>query len=176
MSRKYKIYEGGVFFVTLTVVGWIDIFTRNIHAEEIVRNLNYCTDQKGLHVYAFCIMPSHLHMVASAERGSLSDILRDFKNYTAKQIIKAVEEHPKESRRSWLLHLFKYFARYNSHNAHYQFWQQHNHPLDMYSSYRMQRAIDYIHQNPVKAGLVDEACHYLYSSAYPLTEVKLSPI
>jgi REP element-mobilizing transposase RayT len=78
MSEKYKTYPGGLFFVTLTVVGWIDVFTRREYADEIIKNLNYCIQHKGLKIYAFCIMPSHIHMVVYSE-GSLSDILRDFK-------------------------------------------------------------------------------------------------
>ena len=79
MSEKYTVYEDGLFFVTLTTVGWIDVFTRADYSEEIIKNLNYCIEKKGLTIYAFCLMPSHLHMVASAKTGLLTAILRDFK-------------------------------------------------------------------------------------------------
>jgi putative transposase len=172
MSEKYKTYPGGLFFVTLTVVGWIDVFTRREYADEIIRNLNYCIENKGLKVYAFCIMPSHLHMVAYSEN-SLSDTLREFKSYTAKKIINLIENNTQESRKEWLLYLFRYYGKYNKHNAEHQFWQQHNHPIDLITAKFIDQKIDYIHDNPVNAGLVTEAHCYVFSSANPDTELKL---
>jgi putative transposase len=75
MSEKYKTYPNGLFFVTLTTVGWIDVFTGNEYCDEIINNLNYCIENKGLIIYAFCIMPSHIHMVAEVKEGLLSDVL-----------------------------------------------------------------------------------------------------
>lgn len=175
MSEKYKIYPEGEFFITLTIVGWIDLFTRRDYADLILKNLNYCIESKGLRVFAFCIMPSHLHLIASTDDGiHLSDVLRDFKSYTAKELIKAVETHPQESRKEWLLHMFKYFAKGNSHAQQYQVWQQHNHPIDLHSHELFQQRLDYIHNNPVMAGIVGEPHHYLYSSANLLNGLKLS--
>ncbi|WP_439881802.1 REP-associated tyrosine transposase [Pontibacter sp. MBLB2868] len=167
MSEKYKIHPEGVFFITLTVVGWIDIFTRREYADEIVANLDYCSKVKGLQIYSYCIMPSHLHMICSVERGSLSDILRDFKSYTAKRIISLVESSPTESRKEWLLYLFRFFKEKIRHNKEYQFWQQHNHPIDLTNAKIFQQKVDYIEQNPVMAGLVTDATYYAFSSANP---------
>ena len=81
MSERYKTYDGGLFFVTLTVVGWIDLFTRHEYAEEFLDNLRFCIKHKGLRVYAFCIMPSHIHLIVDANDGLLpADILRDLKS------------------------------------------------------------------------------------------------
>ena len=151
MSEKYKTYNGGLFFVTLTVVGWIDVFTRRANAEELLANLNFCIKQKGMLVYAFCLMPSHLHMICTAE-GDLSPILRDFKSYTSKQIIKLIEQNPEESRKEWLLHLFRYFGRMNKHNSEFQFWQQHNHPIDLTDTAMLIQKQEYIYMNPVEQG------------------------
>ncbi|TXK27239.1 transposase [Pontibacter qinzhouensis] len=174
MSEKYKIYKGGLFFVTLTVVGWIDIFTRREYAEEIVHNLNYCSNKKGLEIYSFCLMPSHLHMICSAGEGNLSNILRDFKSYTSKRLLKLVEEHPQESRKEWLLYLFKYFSTSNSHNSNLQFWQQHNHPIDLYNPNILKQKQEYILMNPVMARLVTEPQYYTWSSANPDCSVALA--
>lgn len=176
MSEKYKVYEGGMFFVTLTTVGWIDVFTRADYSEEIIKNLNYCIENKGLQVYAFCLMPSHLHMVASAKSGLLTAILRDFKSYTAKSIIDLIKQNPQESRKDWLLYLFEYFGKKNKHNATYQFWKQNNHPVDILSSKFMQEKVNYIHENPVKARIVNEAQNYIYSSANPFCGVRLEAL
>ena len=172
MSEIRKTYEGGTFFVTMTIVGWIDVFNREFYCEEIIKNLQYCQANKGLELYAYCLMASHLHMIASVKSGTLGNLLRDFKSYTAKQVIKLIENNPQESRREWLLHLFKYYAKFNKHNALYQFWQQNNHAIDLYSNAVIDQKIEYIHQNPVVAGIVTDATYYKYSSANPESILK----
>ncbi len=175
MSETRKTYEGGTFFVTLTTVGWIDIFTRECYAEEIIKNLPYCQSHKGLEIYAYCLMSSHLHMLASVKNGLLSDTLRDFKSYTAKQIIQMIRENPQESRKEWLLYRFAYYRKRNNHNVKYQFWQQNNHPIDLFSNAVIDQKIEYIHQNPVVAGVVTEASCYKYSSANSLSILQTIP-
>lgn len=176
MSEKYKTYPGGVFFVTLTVVGWIDVFTRRDYCDLIVENLNYCINHKNLQVYAFCIMPSHIHLIAAAQEGQLSDILRDFKSYTSKLLINAIETNPTESRKEWLLYMFRYFAKGNPHKQQYQFWQHNNHPIDLYDTRLFQQRLHYLYYNPVEAGLVNEPQNYMYTSANSLCGVKLEEI
>lgn len=172
MSRAYKTYEGGLFFVTLTVVGWIDVFTRSEYCDTLVKNLKFCQENKGLQLYAYCIMSSHVHLIAAAETGTLSDILRDFKSYTAKQLLQLIQNNPQESRKEWLLYLFRHFARKNNHNIAFQFWQHHNHPIDLVSGEMVRQKINYIHQNPVQAGMVTEEQDFVYSSANPLSPLK----
>jgi putative transposase len=176
MSEKYKIYKGGLYFITLTVVGWIDIFTRREYADEVVQNLNYCSKHKGLQIYSYCLMPSHLHMICSVEDGNLSGVLRDFKSYTAKRILAKIENNPTESRKEWLLYLFRYFKQHNTHNKEFQFWQQHNHPIDLTDTPMLQQKIDYIEQNPVVGGLVTDAVYYTFSSANPGSAVILAEV
>lgn len=175
MSEKYKFYKDGLFFVTLTIVGWIDLFTRKQYCDEIIRNLNVCIAKKGLRVYAFCIMPSHIHMVCDVELGEVGPVLRDFKSYTAKQLLTLIQEDAGESRRDWLLYLFRYFAKPKVSNYEFQVWQHGNHPISLESNHWIDQKIDYIHQNPVKAGLVNEAQNYVYSSASPDTQLNLTP-
>ncbi|PCH69835.1 MAG: transposase [Bacteroidetes bacterium] len=176
MSEKYKIYEGGTFFITLTVVGWIDVFTRSEYCDELTNNLNYCIQNKGLNIYCYCIMPSHVHMIASANIGTLGSILRDFKSFTAKKIIKMIKESPTESRKEWLLYMFEYFGKRQKHNQKYQFWQQKNHPIDLVSNYFIDQKMDYIHNNPVKARMVNQPHHYVYSSANEFSELLLESV
>ena len=176
MSEKYKIYPGGLFFVTLTTVGWIDVFTRKIYNDELIKNLNYCIEKKGLKIFSFCIMPSHLHMIAKSENGLLGDVLRDFKSFTAKELIKKFATESQESRREWLLYVLEYFGKRKKHNDKYAFWQQNNHPFDLFTNKMIDQKVDYIHNNPVEAGYVNEPQNYIYSSANPLTELKISLI
>ena len=165
MGFHYKINEGMVHFVTMTVVGWIDVFTRENHKMAIVNSLKYCQKTKGLEIYGWCLMPSHLHMIISAKDDlNLSDILRDFKKFTSKEIIRLIKEEP-ESRREWILDLFEYAGKYNPKIKNYKFWQDGNKPTVLYSPKFTHQKLNYIHQNPVKERIVEEAHEYLFSSA-----------
>lgn len=64
-----------------------------------------------------------------------------------------------------MLKIFKDYALKNSNNEVYQFWQRSNKPIELISPKWINQKLNYIHQNPVKAGIVFEAHHYLYSSA-----------
>ena len=174
MAEKYRFFEGGLFFVTMTVVGWIDVFTRPLYADEIIKNLNYCIDHKGLEVHEFCIMSNHVHMICSAKDGQVGRIIRDFKSFTAKELIRLIEENPKESRKEWMLYLFRYFAKGHSPNCEFQFWQHSNHPVSLESNRWIIQRTRYIWNNPVKAGIVEEPQDYIYSSANKNTKLKLS--
>lgn len=113
-------------------------------------------------------MSNHLHLIASSndEKIELSDILRDFKSYSAKVIHKKMrDQNTKESRRDWLNYMFKFFAKGKQRNREFQFWQSDNHPIELWSPRVINQKLDYIHLYPVKAGIVDETYHYIYSSA-----------
>ena len=100
----------GIYFVTSTVVEWVDAFTRSRYSDIVVESLRHCIERKGLVLHAWVIMPNHIHLIIS-RRGehSLSDIMRDFKKYTSTQIVEAIETIP-ESRRNWMLWIFKQAA------------------------------------------------------------------
>ncbi|MCF6359028.1 MAG: transposase, partial [Draconibacterium sp.] len=101
MSRKYKFHNpDGVYFVSFAVQNWIDVFTRNEYKNILVENLEYCQKNKGLEIFAWCIMSNHVHLIIRAIAGyQLSDILRDYKKFTSKQIKKAISENYRESRK-----------------------------------------------------------------------------
>ena len=93
-----------------------------------------------------------------------SDVIRDFKKFTAKQIIEAIE-NSNESRKEWLLKKFAFAGARNSNNKTYQFWQQDYHAIELSYDKMWRQRTDYIHNNPVRAGIVEHAEDYLYSSA-----------
>jgi putative transposase len=164
MSR-YKIYDqNDLNYLTLTTVGWIDIFTRQRYRDIVIQSLQYCQSHKGLIICAYVIMSNHIHIIARTEGYALSDVLRDFKKFTAQSILKAIQTEP-ESRREWLMYMFQYFARYESPNRAHQIWQQSNHPIALWSQEVIWQKIVYIHQNPIRSGIVDKASDYIYSSA-----------
>ena len=102
---------------------WTDVFTRKDYINIVIEGLAFYQNEKGL-VYAFCIMPNHLHLIISAVNNNLSDIIRDFKKFTSAKILKAIEENSKESSRNWMLWIFKKARENNERNNNYQFWQQ----------------------------------------------------
>ncbi|CAG5084048.1 REP-associated tyrosine transposase [Parvicella tangerina] len=167
MSRNWRVYnQNGLHFVSFAVVGWIDVFTRASYKEILIDSFKYCQEHKGLELYSWCIMSNHVHFIGKAKEGfELSNILRDFKRHTSKQVIKAIQENPQESRKEWMLSIFKKSGEHNSNNTTYQFWRQDNKPIELYKAETIDIKMNYIHNNPVEDGYVEKAEDYLYSSA-----------
>jgi putative transposase len=166
MSTNYKFHnKEGLYFITFSTVRWIDVFTRRVYKDIIVDSLNYAIAHKGLELFAWVIMSNHVHLIARTNNKPLSNIIRDLKRHTSKQLLKAIEENIQESRKDWLLYLFNRAGEHNPNNEHYQLWQQDNHPIELWGNDVMNQKLDYLHNNPVTAGWVDLPKHYLYSSA-----------
>ncbi|MGL1889324.1 MAG: transposase [Reichenbachiella sp.] len=164
----------GMYFVTFTVVEWLDVFTRDDYRQIVLKSLRHCQQEKGLIIHAWVVMSNHMHLIISRklEGEQLSGIVRDFKKYTSKSIIKSIEENNLESRRNWLLWIFKSAGAKNNNNTNYQFWRQDNHAEQLVSNKFMDQKLNYIHMNPVVSRLVEEPEHYLYSSARDYTGLK----
>ncbi len=111
MSEKYKFYNpDGIYFVTSTITEWVDLFTRSDYCNVVIDSLKYCQKNKGLVIHAWCIMPSHLHMIISSNSESLlSETLRDFKRFTSVEIVKTIEII-NESRKEWISNIFREVA------------------------------------------------------------------
>jgi REP element-mobilizing transposase RayT len=171
---KRKTYSEELNFVTLTVVDWLDIFTRRMYGDFVIKNLTYCQQNKGLRIYAYVIMTNHLHLIVKSKTNNLPDILRDFKTFTSKELVKLIERNSNESRKRWMLKIFKEHGKQNKLNQNHQFWQNGNHPVALFSNKVIQQKIDYIHDNPVKAGFVDHPENYHYSSANPLSPLQVN--
>ena len=162
----YKIRnQAAIHFITFAVAEWVDVFTRKAYRDIVLESLKYCQAEKGLLLHCWCIMSNHLHLILSAKNHDLSDILRDFKKFTSKQIIEAIKRNDHESREDWMLKIFREEGMKNSRNKNYQFWRQDNQPQELYSPAFIFQKINYTHNNPVEAGIVERAEHYLYSSA-----------
>ena len=166
MSHQYRVRNPEeIYFVTFTIVDWVDIFIRPVYKQLIIDSLTYCCQNKGLDLHAYCLMTNHLHLLAAARHpDKLPDIIRDFKKHTNKQIISLIEQE-NESRRDWMLYRFKYHAKYNSRIKDYKVWQDGYHGIACDNPKILMQKLDYIHNNPVKAEIVAEPEHYLYSSA-----------
>jgi len=167
MPSKYKFHNPeGLYFVTMTVVDWVDVFTRSAYKDIVVKSLIYAIENKGLVIHAWVIMSNHVHLIVSAQPNySLPDIFRDLKKYTAKSIISEIKSNLKESRKKWMLRIFESHGNRNPNNKNYQFWQQDNHPIELDTNKMIDQRLDYLHENPVKAQIVERAEYYIYSSA-----------
>lgn len=154
------------YFLTFTVCGWIDLFTRKIYRDIILDSFKYCQREKGLILNAFVIMSNHIHLIARAtdQKITLSDIIRDFKKHTHHTMMPIIKSDV-ESRRIWMLHQFRYYGNRNSRNENYQIWTNNNHAEECFTEDFLRVKIDYIHENPVRAGIVKAAEDYVYSSA-----------
>ncbi|SDF35965.1 REP element-mobilizing transposase RayT [Mucilaginibacter pineti] len=166
MSDQYRVRNlEEIYFVTFTIVDWIDVFTRPVYKQLIIDSLAYCQQQKGLEIYAYCLMSNHLHLLVSARHpNKLTDIIRDFKKHTNKQLIKLITDED-ESRKEWMIFRFQYHATYNSRIQDYKVWQDGYHGIACDTIQILSQKLDYIHNNPVRAGIVASPEHYLYSSA-----------
>ena len=184
MSQAFKIdKQDGAYFLTYTTVGWVDLFIRDSYKQFITESLNFCIKERGLQIYSYVIMPSHLHMIASAKNNNLSTVIGSFKKYTSRELIKMIKTLP-ESRReclpalrlqAGLLPIFKTAGENNPRNKKFQIWQQNNHAEEVYSPKFTLCKIKYIHNNPVEEGIVSKPEDYLYSSAKDYAGMK-SPV
>ncbi len=165
MDIKNRI-TGEVYFVTDTVVDWVDIFTRPLYKHIIIESLSYCQKEKGLIIYAWVLMSNHLHaIVGSNSENKVSDIWRDFKKFTSKEIINTLKTDPQESRQEWMLNRFEYAGKNDKKIKNMKFWQDGNDAQEIYLNDYFNQKLNYIHENPVKAELVNRAEDYRYSSA-----------
>jgi REP element-mobilizing transposase RayT len=165
MTTGYKILkESATYFMTFTVVDWVDVFSRKVYRDIVMDSLTYCRAHKGLKVWGYIIMTNHMHCILSAVHNNLSGVLRDFKRHTASKILKEIAS-PAESRRDWMLKRFEFAAKSNVRNGQYQFWVHENHAIELTSAAFTAQKLDYIHLNPVRAGFVNKASDWIYSSA-----------
>ena len=134
------------------------------HKLAIIDSLKYCQKEKGLAIFGYCLMSSHLHLLARAEGNyNLSEILRDFKKFTSKAIVEQIINE-QESRRDWMIEHFRKAGTSLKGITNYKFWQDGNHAEMISSNKFFNEKLDYIHLNPVKELLVEKPEDYYFSS------------
>ena len=169
MSTNYRITDSTIpHFLTLTLVEWVDLFTREKYRQIIIDSLKFSIREKGLVLHAYVIMSNHVHLIASVKSDNLdlSNIIRDLKRFTAREIYKQVKEDKSESRREWLLDRFSFEAKRSGRAKYFKVWKDDNHAVDLSNNnIDIFNKIDYIHYNPVSGGWVNNPEEFLYSSA-----------
>ncbi len=159
--RLSKYLPNATYFCTLSVIEWIDIFTKPVYGEIMINSLLYCQKNKGLILYGYVFMTNHIHLLFSIHEGcSAEAFIRDFKKWSTTSIQKELEN---ESRRyiKNLLNNSIFKKRINS----LQIWQSNNYPEMIESIPFFKQKLEYIHANPIKRGYVSKAEDWMYSSA-----------
>ena len=164
MSKKYKFNDNDqLYFVTFTITNWADLFIRNEYKDIVLDSIRFCQANKDLEVYGWCMMTSHMHLIIGSKGNSLSNIMRDLKRHSSEMLHIAISKNAKESRREWLLDMFKQEG--GKYNNKFQLWQAESHPIALVTSKIAHQKLEYIHFNPVEAGFVKYTNAWSYSSA-----------
>ncbi|MBC7485579.1 MAG: transposase [Cytophagaceae bacterium] len=159
--------ERHTHFVTFTTVNWVDFFIRKEYRSVLIKSMAYCQQHKGLKVYAYCIMTSHVHLIISSNGVYKEDTIRDFKRYTSwcSNKLLTAEDTNYESRKEWMLWMIQRAGKKKTNINCFQFWQYGSHPMELFSDKVFYQKMDYIHLNPVVSGFVCQPEDWLYSSA-----------
>ena len=145
----YNIRIDKTYFMTMTVVDWIDLFTHVTQKQLIVDSLKYCQENKGLNILGCSLMPCHLHLIANTKIPfDLDNVVRDFKRHTSKYAIFLIENEA-ESRKEWQMDKFAHAGKMHPKNKNHKVWQDKNHAIELYSERVAWQKLNYIHRNPV---------------------------
>lgn len=158
-KRGYKFYENEYpYFLTCMLIDGIPLFNDTEVADIVIDSLNYAQKNLNMKIYCYVIMNNHFHMIAKGD--DLSKYMHSIKSYTAKMILNSL----KARNRIFFLSQLKKAKKQYKTKTEYQVWDEGSHPIIVNSRAKMARMMDYIHQNPVKAGYVESAKHWRYSS------------
>ena len=162
MSRTRYRFDTEVkrpHFLTSTIVSWLPVFTRTEAVQIILDSWKFLQKEGRLKLFGYVVLENHLHWIAAA--ADLEKEVRNFKSYTARQLIDLLEHRNADT----LLDLFSYYKLRHKVDQEYQFWQEGSHPEAITSEDIMWQKLEYIHDNPVKRGYVDDPLHWRYSIA-----------
>ena len=157
---RYKIYELTYpHFITLTVLHWIPLFTNKDSVEILLDSFKHLQKNDNLKIYSYVILENHLHLVASSD--DLSKTVQKFKSYTSKKLLELLHKQNITT----ILDQLAFYKKAHKKESSYQVWQEGIQAKLIQDEKTMIQKIEYIHNNPVKRGYVDETIHWRYSSA-----------
>lgn len=157
---RYRIGEDGYpYLLTDTIVGWLPAFTRTWVVDEIFKSWMYLQENDDLVLLGYVVMENHIHWIAAAPK--LRAVVTRFKSFTARQIINGLEE---QGERNLLRQLRSEMDDDRKMND-YQLWQAGSKPKQMENEAMLRQKLEYIHNNPLKRGYVEQPEDWLYSSA-----------
>ncbi|MEH2234457.1 MAG: transposase [Nostoc sp.] len=155
---RYHVLGTQPHFLTCTVINWIPLFGKVEFTQIILDSLNFLQLQQRLTLYGYVIMENHLHLIASA--ASLSKEIANFKSFTARSIIDLLEKNNS----NYILNQLELYKLKHKTKQQYQLWQEGFHPQVILNEEMFRQKLDYIHNNPVRRGYVDDPAHWRYSS------------
>ncbi|MEK6692732.1 MAG: transposase [Nitrospirota bacterium] len=154
-------YSGYPYFLTTTTVNRVNIFKNNSHFDVLCKSLTFCRKKFSCRLLAYCLMPNHIHLVLwPDQKTAVSDFMRDFKKYTSVQIRKLLEQQEEIGHLAML--------RINAQGMRgqvFKLWQSRFDDLVLTNLKTIKTKINYIHENPVRKGLVLKPEDWFYSSA-----------
>jgi putative transposase len=158
--NRFKIFENSYpYLVTSTIVEWMPLFGIKKVTEIIIDSLKFMLSNSRLEIYGYVIMENHLHLIVQAD--DLGKEIGDFKSFTARKIIEHLTEHHYNE----ILARLEHFKLSHKTDRKYQFWQEGFHPEQIFSREMMSEKLNYMNNNPLRRGYVDDATHWTYSSA-----------
>ena len=161
MTRtRYRIFEHEPpYFLTCTIVGWLAVFTRPDAVQIIFDSWRFLSKEKGFRIFGYVVLENHLHLIASAP--DLAGAMKSFKMYTARQIVDLTERHGAKV----LLKQLRALKLRHKTASEYQVWEEGSKPKQITGDEMMLQKLEYMHNNPVKRGYVDDPVHWRYTSA-----------
>ncbi|MFO1066548.1 MAG: transposase [Pirellulales bacterium] len=161
MTRsRYRFREGiAPYFMTCTISAWLPVFSDPHCVTIVLDSWKFLQTNRRIDIFAWVILDNHLHWIASGPQ--LSRRCGDFKSFTAAAILNHLKTHCRGS----LLQELEFYKLHGRVDQQYQVWQEGSHPQLIESSEVMEQKIDYIHNNPIRRGYVDDPAHWRYSSA-----------
>ncbi|NQT64945.1 MAG: transposase [FCB group bacterium] len=162
MRSRYKFIdsENSIYFLTFAIIEKIPVFTNSKYCDIIIENFEFYRSERGLQILSYVIMDNHIHAIMSHNE-DIGKAVQDFKKFTAKQILELLENDS----RHWIKSLMKLFKKPHKTRSAFQFWEEGSHPILIQGQKMFNQKAEYIHNNPVKRGLVFEDKDWYYSSA-----------
>ncbi|MFO0173334.1 MAG: REP-associated tyrosine transposase, partial [Aphanizomenon sp.] len=140
------------------LVNWMPLFGNMEIVQIIIDSLNFLQCQQRLKLYGYVIMENHLHLIAAA--ANLSKEIGNFKSFTARSIIDLLEKN----NANYILNQLEFHKLKHKIKQEYQLWQEGFHPQEIANEEMFIQKLEYIHNNPVRRGYVDDPAHWRYSS------------
>ena len=175
MPVKPVSYPDHLYFVTTSIVHHLLLLEEETFKRIVLDSIHYSHTNKGILLFAFVIMPNHIHFIAQFnEAYRLSDMMRDFKRHTARQIIRQLQAQRSSK-------ILESLAKANiDKRQHFKIWEDEYDARNIYSTDFPEQKMDYIHNNPCQPQwkLVEYPEEYLWSSArfYIIDQPAIIPI
>lgn len=157
-DRYHILDPDAPYFLTCTIIQWLALFAQPANAQIVLDSLGFLQRERGLRLYGYVIMENHCHLLAAGP--SLAKSLSSFKSFTAHRIVERMKE-----RRSPGLDLLGWYRLRHKTDREHQVWQEGSHPVQIEGETMMRQRLEYIHNNPVNRGYVDDPLCWRYSNA-----------